>query len=109
MRDGATKLLTPTSIKFPSYTSAVFSPDGSHVAAGCWDGKAYIYNVQAGTLNWWVFGMLLLGILTYLHCVVFSEICLQEETISDLYVSAVTENTWPPVHGMEYSSYASLY
>ena len=53
-----------------------FSRDGKYVAAGCRDGRAYIYNVEAGTLKWWVFWMLLLGILTYLRCVASSEICL---------------------------------
>ena len=52
--------------------------------------------------------MLLLGILTDLGYVVSSEIYLQKKTKSDLYVSVVTENTLPPVHGMEYFWYASL-
>ena len=81
-----------------------FSRDGKYLAAGCWDGKAHIYNVQAGTLNWWVFGMLLLGILTYLCRVASSEICLQKKIKSYLYVSAITETILPPVYGMEESS-----
>jgi hypothetical protein len=29
-----------------------FSRDGKYIAAGCEDGKAYIYDVQEGTLTW---------------------------------------------------------
>jgi glucose repression regulatory protein TUP1 len=29
-----------------------FSPDGRYLAAGCWDGKAYIYDVETGALTW---------------------------------------------------------
>ena len=29
-----------------------FSKDGKYVAAGCKDGKSYIYDVQTGTLTW---------------------------------------------------------
>jgi len=29
-----------------------FSPDGKYLAAGCWDGKAYIYDVETGALTW---------------------------------------------------------
>ena len=31
-----------------------FSRDGKYLAAGCRDGKAYIYNGEVGTLNRWV-------------------------------------------------------
>ena len=29
-----------------------FSRDGKYLAAGCYDGKAYIYDVETGTLTW---------------------------------------------------------
>ena len=29
-----------------------FSQDGRYLAAGCYDGKAYIYDVETGTLTW---------------------------------------------------------
>jgi len=29
-----------------------FSQDGGYLAAGCEDGKAYIYDVEKGTLTW---------------------------------------------------------
>lgn len=29
-----------------------FSQDGKYLAAGCYDGKAYIYAVESGTLTW---------------------------------------------------------
>ena len=29
-----------------------FSQDGKYLAAGCYDGKAYIYTVESGTLTW---------------------------------------------------------
>ena len=33
-----------------------FSQDGKHLAAGCRDGKVYIYDVETGTLTWYVLG-----------------------------------------------------
>jgi glucose repression regulatory protein TUP1 len=29
-----------------------FSKDGRYLAAGCFDGKAYVYDAQTGTLTW---------------------------------------------------------
>ena len=54
MRDGATKLLAeenPTILDHPCYTSAVFSPDGSHVAASHRDGVVRIWSVYTGRLT----------------------------------------------------------
>jgi len=37
--------------------SVKFSHDGKFLAAGCWDGKAYIYDVQTGRLTRGVFSI----------------------------------------------------
>jgi WD40 repeat protein len=29
-----------------------FSRDGKYLAAACWDGNAYIYDVETGRLSW---------------------------------------------------------
>jgi WD40 repeat protein len=59
-----------------------FSQDGKYLAAGCYDGKAYIYDVsETGTLTWYALvGLLPEFLLIWGAYSVFSKICLPKGT-----------------------------
>ena len=79
-----------------------FNRDGRYLAAGCADGKAYIYDVESGTLTWYVFGMVPLGFLLICgSCPVFSEICLQKMMVFTPSASVTMESISPPIHRTE--------
>jgi WD40 repeat protein len=77
-----------------------FSQDGKYLAAGCLDGKAYVYDIsEGGILLWHVLDSVPLELsLICSTYPVFSRICLRKRAISTPYVSAMTESTSPPVH-----------
>lgn len=66
-------------------TCIKFSQDGEYLAVGCEDGTAYIYDVQTGTLTWYVFQDVTSGIVVDLLYAASSEICSQNKTIWELY------------------------
>jgi WD40 repeat protein len=80
-----------------------FSRDGKYLAAACYDGRAYIYDAESGTLTWSALGKLPLGILADIGYLVSSEICLRKKTISMLSASVMMESISPLVHGIQWS------
>jgi WD40 repeat protein len=70
-----------------------FSQDGKYLAAGCLDGKAYVYDIsEGGILLWHVLDSVPLELsLICSTYPVFSRICLRKRAISTPYVSAMTE------------------